>query len=522
MPIYEFQTKNGTFEVDSQNELTPSQLLSVASKYSNGQKQPEQPKAEPGVIDKLLSGLDKFTGKPARAGIRFAASKAADITQGTDLTKDRSYDELGKSFEAEEMKAFGKAAPVVATAGNMAADVTNVVPFGAVKGAVKGAAKGIGKTMGGYKKVASATTGLGKDVFEVASTKAGRAALEGAAGQQYAIGKKIESFLKDPWSYIPEKQVVDAAIPQMGNIPVNNVVKALNEAKVANAFTPEAKAANKAIDEMKAQIQGVKQLPASKILAPSGAPAIAAKTVKTQTEVPAEVALNIRRQVDRPINWDDPTDTFIGKAYLKVRMALADDLIQAAKNTGNEQYVKAMQGMKQKLSLIEKLQKKVGRNPESFVSNLFGANKTEAQNLIKELSQITGKDFLNEAEVASLAKQLGKDAGGKVPILPTHTTGKALLGTGLAGVGGTLAATLGLPAATATVPIAALTMSPAVATRAYGTGRALERGLTKAAPTIDKAAKGAWATGKAYQLGRNFEDEYNERKQQAYNRRLGR
>lgn len=160
--------------VDVPDDSTPQEIDEIV----NASPAPEVP----GVGSKILYGLkkagdamDKVAGAPARAGIRYGMSKLADATEGTDLTKGRTYDELSKPFSGEEMEGtFGKTGgKIVAEAGNVAADVSNVIPFDAV---------GKLATTVGMKGVKAGTSLLksGAKIKDVTAIKSGRNVMEGA------------------------------------------------------------------------------------------------------------------------------------------------------------------------------------------------------------------------------------------------------------------------------------------------------------------------------------------------------
>jgi hypothetical protein len=102
---------------------------------------------------------------------------------------------------------------------------------------------------------------------------------------------------------------------------------------------------------------------------------------------------------------------------------------------------------------------------ESYISNLGGVNKTEARKAFADLADIMGEDFSAQAQAIATAKRAMP--GGSLPIFPTHTTGRSLLGlNAMTAVGS------GGGSALASIPLAALS-SPLLASGAIAGTRGL-------------------------------------------------
>lgn len=121
-----------------------------------------------------------------------------------------------------------------------------------------------------------------------------------------------------------------------------------------------------------------------------------------------------------------------------MRLKLRD----AAVESGNPEFVDAMEALAKKYDVLEKLEMFLGKTDdtkaskvESFVSTLTGRNKKRKRELIGIVDEIYGTDFLNHAENIRIAGTLGQKflETGEIPILPTYTTGKSLAGFQLAG-----------------------------------------------------------------------------------------
>lgn len=131
------------------------------------------------------------------------------------------------------------------------------------------------------------------------------------------------------------------------------------------------------------------------------------------------------------------------------------DLVETARNAGGEagkNYADLMDKVSEKVGLLKYVGKQLGRtveaqekNSERFISTMFGKNKTLLRQRMGELDQKFGTNFLELAEHANAAKQVGK--GGVPGILPASPTGKSLLGTGLSSsIGGGVGALVAGPA----------------------------------------------------------------------------
>jgi hypothetical protein len=327
------------------------------------------------------------------------------------------------------------------------------------------------------KRAGASMGGISKEAFEQATTKTGRKQMEKLVGQEYNLGKKIERIFSKPYAYIPETKVVDDAISEMDKIPISNMVNALRSSLVPNAKTTGAIAANKKINNLINMIEETTVKPASKILNSAGVPAVP-KQLKKITHLSPEAYRNLRMQLDEDINWKAPSAEYLGKAMMRARMAGMNDLILAAKEAGQDAYIPAMKSMSNKLKVFEKIKEKAGKNPEAFISHLFGSNKTEFQNLMKELEQVTGGSFLKEAKIMKLAKEFGPE--GKVGLIPRQMSGRSALG-GIGTIVGTQYAQTPLQYALAAIPT--LLSSPGLTTRATGALRTGGKAINKIAPS---------------------------------------
>ncbi len=230
--------------------------------------------------------------------------------------------------------------------------------------------------------------------------------IKAAAGKQNEIGQKLAHAIDNAYDYMPEKQVVDDALKNMPEVDISKTIsildqkaKALENPSIGKPLEPEAKAA-KEIRKVIASIRGSNS------------------TKFQKTLHPASEVRNLRKRLDLQLDDAMGADVkdVVDKALIAGRTQLKNDLIDAAKASGNDQYVQAMKTWSDKLQKVDEIKgilggNKVTRNQraESFVSNLFGKNKTERQKLVKQLGDIFGEDFLSEAKNAKLASEFGDE-----------------------------------------------------------------------------------------------------------------
>lgn len=488
-------------ERESGGEEAPPEKPSLLSRIGENLTPSGALKTGMALSQKVGESLDPVTGAPVRAGLRYGAAKAAQLTTGENPIEGVPYSKLSKPFSGEEMApTYGKTGgEIVAGAGNMAADLSLLAgPAGKLGTKLAGSITGLGGKI--FKAGASFTTGLGPELFEKASTKAGRKAIEGMAGKSYEVGQQLKKLADDPWKYIPEGKIVDKALPKMGNIDISNTLKSLEKSIDPNPIGSPNKSANKAIKELINDIEETSLNEAEKKGIPIGT-------------ISAEEFRKVRTKIDRLVNWDDPSFQYLNNAEKSARSAMAKDLVSAAEKTGNPEYVSAMKTMSDKLGKFEDLRESIRKNPQSFINNLMSMNKDESKILIGEIEKITGKEFLEKAQLLQWAKELAAGLGGKagkVPWGPTHTTGKALIATPIAAAAGQTAGLIGLPTAIASVPVAASLMSPKVATRIYGATKSVAGGLKKAAPIVGKAGKSAYGGLLLGKLGKRLREKKEE------------
>jgi hypothetical protein len=118
-------------------------------------------------------------------------------------------------------------------------------------------------------------------------------------------------------------------------------------------------------------------------------------------------AYDNRKALDVAVNWDDPAQ--IGNkatyenAVKKARGTLARRLEAVVPD-----YKTNIEPWSEKIQAVSELRQKLGNgHEESFVNNIFGRNKTEAQAAIKRFDELYGTNYLDRAQNVRDAYVLG-------------------------------------------------------------------------------------------------------------------
>lgn len=224
------------------------------------------------------------------------------------------------------------------------------------------------------------------------------------------------------------------------------------------------------------------------------------KSADANGNIPATLARQIKQRYDAAVGdaFGKESSAYV-TALKNGRHDIAKALENAAEESGIPEYKQAMQDYTRRLSAVDKISSQLGATDatrraraESFVSNLYGKNKTQQQKNMADLADILGEDFAQQAKAIGTAKVAMP--GGALPIFPTQTTGRSMLGLGAAG---SLASGSG---ALAGAPIAALS-SPMLASVAIPAARGLANFAT--GPTADRATLASLASLRAYLQAEN-------------------
>lgn len=257
----------------------------------------------------------------------------------------------------------------------------------------------------------SEISGISKEALNLAATgPAEREILKQFAGKANEVGLRLLEMLKKPSEFLPEAKEINSALRDMPEISTENLKNTLLKSKIPNAIEPTAVSVNKKIGEI---IENIPEKPTLSALEMRG----------------------IRDQLDIKIPWDNPEKNEYEKVLTAARKTIQEDLINAAKISGNERYVEAMDILSNKLEAIKRARDVFARgstgselNAESVMRNLFNKGKAERKDALKAVADIFGVDFVEQANLARLADEIGE--GGVASWLPKHTTGKSLWAKG--------------------------------------------------------------------------------------------
>jgi hypothetical protein len=428
-----------------------------------------QPKtSEPSAMPKTLFGLDPFTEKDIfptasqvkpegvwnstkRAGLGAldllgAPTRAIGSLRGLDMSNpqsallrpemdalsakidkipDQKRNNISETYVDPNLGEFAPFDPsgtkkllkgAVEIGGNILSDPTII--GGAVKKAISKGAGLLNKLAG---KVSQELSGVTEESLRMYGTGLGNdaKAIRAASGTQMKIANDMLDAIDDFDNYIPEKTIIDESLKNMPPIKTDNLIATLDNSINDMPITEGAQAANAKIEKLK---EGIEKI------FPDGV-------------IPADKYRRLRIQFDNEIKaaFDKDYKDYIETAITKARTTMKDDLINAAVGTGNQDYVSAMKSYSDKLDVVDRLKGYVGKNSEtrsrrveSFISNLFGKNSENKQQVVKELGELFGQDFLEESKLARIASDLGD--GGVPSLMPRQTTGRSTLG-GVAGAG---------------------------------------------------------------------------------------
>lgn len=347
-------------------------------------------------------------------------------------------------------------------------------------GALPIAGPAANKTLG---RLASGLSGVSEEALRMYGTgfSKGAAEIRQAAGKQNEIGQRLADAIDNAYDYMPEKAVVDNALKNMPEVNIAETIRVLQDQvdklKRPTAGTGAFGFEQKAIKELEADIAALR----------------GRNTKMPQTKYPAEGVRDLRRRLDVETKFGDEADNIVNRARMAARTQLKNDLIDAAKVSGNQEYVTAMESWANKLQKVDEIKGLMGGNSvtrkqraESFTANLFGKNKTERQKLVKDLGEVFGEDFLEQSKLAKLAAEFGED--GTPGLLPMQTTGRAGLGFTGVGSGATGFALTQNLAYLAPVALGSMA-SPRVAATTLGAADATARFVKPVAPALRAATR---------------------------------
>jgi len=324
--------------------------------------------------------------------------------------------EYGQGMQVSQSSGKEALKGTIELGGNILSDPT--LAFGLTKKIVLKGAKQLNRLAG---KISQELSGVPEQSLRAYGAGLGKnaKAIRSASGTQMKIANEMLDAIDDFDNYLPERIIIDKSLKNMPPINSNNLITTLKGSMVQNPVTSGAKAANRKIRVLINNIS--KEFKGGKI--------------------PAEKFRKLRLQFDNELKsaFDKDYKDYIEGAMTKSRNTMKTDLIDAANASGKPEYIDAMKLYSEKLDAVERLKGYVGKNTEtrnrrieSFVSNLFGKNSENKQQVVKEIGDLFGHDFLKQSKLARIASDLGE--GGVPSWLPRQTTGRSTMG-GVAGAG---------------------------------------------------------------------------------------
>ncbi len=290
------------------------------------------------------------------------------------------------------------------------------------------------------KSVASQLTGISGEALSVLSEKGGRKKLIDFSAKTKEIGDNLIGMLDNidkNYKYEDQLKLALGNMPDINTQKIKDVLKSEIEKIEGKVFINKEQRA--ALPQLKEEYAQLSKLP------------------KTMT---AKDFRDFRKELDIDINFDNDGAKFFDNVMQTVRKEAKNNLIDASAGTP---YKETMQNYSKALDARDKLydaylgKKGLVRNKriQGFVDNLYGKNKDDAQEMIKNIDDVFGSGFSDQIKLSSLAKEAVKE--GKIPFFNTMPTGRSVLG-GLGGftVGGPVGAALGWGASSPMVSAMAL------------------------------------------------------------------
>jgi len=295
-----------------------------------------------------------------------------------------------------------------------------VARAGLLSKAMRGAGKAAELTNRGVGRLAEEMSGVPQEALRAYNDPIQKAKMAANAGRESEIGQDLLSAIDRPDKYLPEKQAVDEALENMGDMSIRSAIDALEGAKgaaVAGRLSPEKAAANAAIDKYITFLRG------------GDVPEDIAKAAP----VSAKEYRKLRQDLDAPVRWDDEGGAIVNSALKAGRTTMKNELLKRAAESGNPGYAKAMESWSDKLDKLDRIKKLLGKTGEArdkrveqFINNLFGKNSEYKQELMRDLDGIFQSDITGRAKAAQNAQALGP--GGVPTWLPRQMTGRSGLG----------------------------------------------------------------------------------------------
>ncbi len=247
--------------------------------------------------------------------------------------------------------------------------------------------------------------------------KGGRQGLIQAANEADNAGPKLTQAVQDFTKNMPEKAIIDQALPTMGKVNIQPAIDALESSKpkvITGKLAPDQQIISDKIDKYIDYLKGGSQ----------------GKFFKAN--YPASDALDIRKVLDSPIDFETgtPNPKEVQGALFKARTALRGQLENAAAKTGNQPYIDAMKSYHDKLDIVSQLQNlaegtsDIGTDKKgaNLLASLWKSTPDAAikRKAVSDFDKVAGTDFLDQSKKAFLAAQKGY---GKKPYEATKGVG---------------------------------------------------------------------------------------------------
>lgn len=309
--------------------------------------------------------------------------------------------------------------------GGLAADVALSA---AIPGGLKLAGKGIKTTINPILgQVTEDLTKVSEEALRLAKGGFGKGAkqLKEAAGSAREISDQLLNVIDNPEQFQSFKGAVDQALVNTPAIKTDKVISSLKNSIKSNnkALNKDAaKAANKTLGGFVERIRA------------------------RGKELSAEDFRKLRSELDESINFTELGSSLSNKGLKKARGLAQNQLVESAP----KEFSETMAKWSKSLQSQEKLKRFLGKTSEAreervegFINNLFGKNKSNRQEIIKEIDNIFGENFSEKIKLNKLANELGPK--GVARIITRETTGRSALGAITGGaIGGVPGATLGV------------------------------------------------------------------------------
>lgn len=407
-------------------------------------------------------------------------SQASRIGEGKDLSPSEAMIDIGASLA---MPGFGQV-------------FKRYTPQ--MKSMILKSAEGLNKVT---KGLASELSGISSEALEIARTKRGREKLILMAGRSKQIGDKLLDKMDNIDQYYKYEDQLKTALNDMPEIDSDNVIKTLESEIKKLGNLPNELAAK---GRLEGYLDGIKKdftktietkekigTESGDFFTDWGSPVgkDIYKTTKKEVlgSIPALKFRDLRRRLDVSIDHNQEGADLFNNAMKKARHQAMVDLEEAGKGTP---YAETINNYAEMLKARDRLYSKIGKRSdiredriESFTANLFGKNKTNRQDIVKDIDDIFGENFTEQIKLSTLADEIVKEGG--IPYFASQTTGRSLKGELGSGVQAMIGASTGQPWMFGTAAGTLALSSPRFAPKMLNAIDATGRGLAQA-PDIAK------------------------------------